>query len=291
MVTRQIHDYTERLARSATADDRIEIPSLTDEDVIAALGAAKKQLNAAGRATLREGLNDALHNYVVEWVLKATRASPSQLATSLKRFAGCTRGLAESLAPPADIIPNAVRNAVLRHSFRYADRLRAILGPSATINDSDVAIRAAQILLQLAQVFDDATTDALGAARRMAIRNAKKINPGKARAPRRATDRAMVHFFGTLNGFWFDLFGDAPGATLNAYASMNKVGGPYIVFAQSILHSYASRVPDATNALAPGLRAKLRLSRPAIHARFRQTGISHLRALARRIAESDLCSG
>jgi hypothetical protein len=279
-----------RLARSAS-DDRIEIPCLTEEDVIAALGAAKKKLNAAGRATMREKLSDALRNYVVERLLvEAKRVSPSQLATKLKHFAGCTRGLAEGLeTPPVTVIPNAVRNAVLRHSLRYADRLRAILGPSATINDSDAPLHAAQILLQLAQVFHDATTDALDAARRRTIRNAKRINPGKAREPRRATDRAMIDFFGTLNGLWLDLFYEIPGATLNAYASRtDRVGGPYIAFAESILHSYAGRIPDAINTLAPGLRAKLRLSRAAIHARFRQTGFSDLR---RRIAKSVLRLG
>jgi hypothetical protein len=268
------------------AGAQVPIPQLTEADVTGALSAAKKRLDATGRATLRNGLNEALRNYVVERLLEAQRVNPSQLAKPLERVGRCARGLVAGLQS-VDVVSDAANKEVLKHTVCYVGRLRAILGMPADMQAFDVPKHAADVLQQLAEVFGDAASDAQNTARRRSARSAQKVSSGKARAPRHATDKATVHFFATLNGLWIELLGEIPGATWDAYSSADKAGGSYIGFAERILRSYAGRIPDEVEAFAPGIQAKLRLSRAAIHARFRQTGISGLRRIAKSVSDSD----
>ena len=112
--------------------------------------------------------------------------------------------------------------------------------------------------------------------RKVALRKTK-IGPGKRREPRHSGDIHLTHFFGELNGAWLEVFDEAPGVSVNA----GVVGGAYVNFAKAVLHRYATAIPDELEAVAPGLRHRLRLSEPAIHGNFRRTKFSRLRAIAK----------
>jgi len=106
-------------------------------------------------------------------------------------------------------------------------------------------VRGVELLQRMAQTAEH--------AQRQRIDKTKKANGKALHEP----DAAMRDLFGELTMCWTEAFGTIPGAS-------QVTGGPFVRFTKSLLNGYAAAIPDRTEAVSPGICARLRLS-PSRH--------------------------
>jgi hypothetical protein len=271
------------------------LPELSDDDISSVLGARGKKLDAPSRYEIRGQLNEALRDYVRAriWESGAAAVTPSARAKRLNQLAEKTRRVVQARGAEGDPLSESIRSALLGALADRGQEVTTLFGVPVEVAGDGTAVGEDA---SLASVGKDATqrrgltgleqlallerlwnaVDLLNNVARTAYETERRRIAAKApdRDRHRADEGMQALFFG-LNEIWMKFFRKLPGVTWDEYH--RKFRGPYVQFVECVLHRYADRVPDALEGLAPGLRRRLRLTRPAIHSHFRETGVSSLR--------------
>ena len=111
----------------------------------------------------------------------------------------------------------------------------------------------------------------------MAANVEEKIKVKKSRVARHKGDKDLDHLFGSFNSVWMEGFD-------YQLPSFTPGKGPYPIFTEKIITSYANRIPDEFSSAKINL-LKLVSSSDAPRKRYRNTGLSNLKALIRRWLE------
>lgn len=261
------------------------LPSISEEDVTAALTKARKPLSFDKQSDLVGAMQIAFKTFFIakiwELGLKGSTASQTE-----KKLTGIVVA-AERLAAALDIEqPSDTRRpaylALTRSANAYGEKIGGYPGLSPTEfdavrdNDGKPVVRrmdyrggeklkdireGVALLLELAQ--------GAAAYERMKVERhkSKRQAAGKKAKAVRERDEAIVRFYGDFTGAWMDAFDELPRVSRSPITGV--AGGPTVRFLSALFSVLAGKVSPELEARVPGLRRALRPTKDVISNRIR----------------------
>lgn len=251
-----------------------QLPVVGDSTIQLALSAAKKTLAPDRQRELGNALNTTLREYLLErlWYLWSAKAPAGKGARQLEKIATAADKLVTLLGARDgfDSMIEMWRLILSREAENYAESIGGFKGlapmefPAYATGEKRVR-KWYQGKVKLRECIDDLLllNQLLKSAHSYELR---KVTP-KIEKNRRAGDEHMKKLFNNLNGIWFEILDEIPGASWNAYAG--DAGGPYVGFLLTIFRSLKADMPASVLSEYPKLARGLPTTAQAIRARIR----------------------
>ena len=257
------------------------IPELAPTDVKDAVTKAGKVLPKGRVAELHDQLQAAFRDYFVNhlWNNAIANERPSETKRKLGQIATTSEKLIRLLGTEKDSQgAGALYLSLVRSAEKEGARLDGFDSHPKIVPDGPddgrrhlqtlIDFRGREKLLAIANDLQLLSDIAFGA---------QKYQDGKSnKTPsRHSGDPDMRQLIGNLNGIWFDIFEEVPGAGYDEHRQ--RADGPYIRFLESLFAQLRSRIPTELSRVNPNLKRSLTLTRNAIRTKVQKTNISRLR--------------
>jgi hypothetical protein len=285
-------EATKAATKQPSTDDIREaarlLPSISKNDINAALKIAKKRLSPKKRTALAAAIGSAFQYLFIAklWELGLKESTAAKTAKKLSAIAAAAKRLTKALDAEQ---PGDARKPAYLSLTLAADAHGELIGGYRGLSPSEfVAVRdndgkpvvsrldyrgrdkLKEIRESVALLQEFAQAAAAREQSKVTRHKAKQKAAGKNAKAVRERDEATIRFYGDFAGAWMDAFSELPG--VSRPADTGAAGGPSVRFLSTLFSALADRVSDDLEDRVPGFRKVMSPTLEAIASRINGLG-------------------